>query len=63
MEIPCSFASLQRKDFAASHATGKEDSKMSSYLLQDRVSVAISSGRLKGHINKLNLSDNFFSFK
>lgn len=36
---------------------------MSSYLFLDRVSVVTSRGGLKGHANKLNLSDSFFSFK
>lgn len=62
-EVPHSFAVFQCKDFAASHVKGKEESKMSLYLL-DRVSVVISSGGLKGHVNQLNSNDSFFfSFK
>jgi len=59
-EVPHSFAVLWCKDLASSHVKGREESKMSCCPVQEKVSVAASSGRLKGHVNKLNLSDSLF---
>lgn len=63
MDVPCSFAVLEGKDFTASRVKGKEELKMSFFLFLGRVAVTTSSGGLRGPVNKLNKSDFFYSFK